>query len=108
MLIDHVELARAAKAFLQEGHDLAITINTLLGKIDDLGDVYGDDDAGRQAKKAFDKARDNVAGYSGAICAAYTGVGHNLDLMNANVDVANWASTVELPAVETNVPRFGR
>jgi hypothetical protein len=48
MLIDHVELDHASKAFLKEGHDLAITINTLLGKIDDLGDVYGDDDsAGR-------------------------------------------------------------
>jgi hypothetical protein len=53
VLIDHVELDQAARAFLKEGHDLAITINALLGKIDDLGDVYGDDDSGRQAKKSF-------------------------------------------------------
>jgi hypothetical protein len=106
MLIDHVELDHASKAFLKEGHDLAITINTLLGKIDDIGDVYGDDDSGRQTKKAFDKARNNIADYSGAICAAYTGVGNNLNLMNTNVEVANWTSIVELPAVEKNVPRF--
>jgi hypothetical protein len=107
MLIDHVELDQASKAFLQEGHDLAITVNALLGKIDDLGDVYGDDDSGRQAKQGFDQARDNIAGYSGAICAAYTGAGDNLALMNTNVDVADWASAAELPAVETNVPRYG-
>lgn len=108
VLLDHLELDQAAKAFLQEGHDLAITINNLLGKIDDLGDVYGDDDPGRQAKKSFDKARDDLAGYSAAICAAYDGVGNNLQLMSANVEVANWASIVELPAVDmTSVPRFG-
>lgn len=108
VLIDHAELDQAATAFLKEGHDLAIVINGLLGKIDDLGDVYGDDDPGRQAKKSFDQARDDLAGYSAAICAAYEGVGDNLQLMNANVDVANWASTVELPVVDlTSVPRFG-
>ena len=73
-------------------------------KIDDVGEVYyGGVDSGQQAKKACDTAWDKIAGYSGAICAAYTGVENNLDLMNANLDVANWASVVGLPPVSMNV-----
>jgi len=107
MLIRQVELDQAAKAFAKEGHDLAVTIDTLLQMIDDLGDVYGDDDAGRQAKQGFVKARDDIAGYAGAICAAYDGVADNLALMNANVDVASWSTIAELPKVDlASVPRF--
>jgi hypothetical protein len=57
MDIDHAELQRAAQAFVEEGQDLATTVNDLLGKIDGLGDIYGDDDGGRQAKQAFTRAR---------------------------------------------------
>jgi hypothetical protein len=108
MLIDHVELEQAARAFMTEHHDLAVTVNLLLGKIADLGDVYGDDDPGHQAKQGFAKAREQVVGGSGALCDAYGGIGVNLALMSGNVQVANWNGIASLPAVDTKtVPRFG-
>ncbi|MDN3352914.1 hypothetical protein [Actinomadura sp. DC4] len=96
MFLDHGELKTAARAFLKEGHDLALTIDDLLLKITALGDVYGDDNP--HAKQSFDTARNNIADYAGAICAAYDGVGDNLTLMNANIEVADWASS--LPKVD--------
>jgi hypothetical protein len=108
MHIDHAELQQAAQAFTTEGNDLADTVNHLLGKIDDLGDIYGDDDPGRQAKQGFTQAREEVVRYSGALCAAYGAVGSNLSLMSDNVKVADWAAIASLPAVDpTTVPRFG-
>jgi uncharacterized protein YukE len=108
MHIDHAELEQATRAFTTEGHDLAVLVDQLLGRIDRLGDVYGDDDPGRQAKQAFDRARDDVARYAGALCDAYGTIGAHLALMNANVETADWNGIAALPAVDlTTVPRFG-
>jgi hypothetical protein len=108
MHLDHAELQQAARAFATEGQDLAATVNTLLRKIDELGDIYGDDDAGRQAKQAFTRAREEVVGCSGALCTAYGAVGTNLALMSDNVEVTNWDIIASLPRVDlTTVPRFG-
>ncbi|TQL97580.1 hypothetical protein FB559_3175 [Actinoallomurus bryophytorum] len=108
MHIDHAELRQAALAFMKEGQDLADTVDHLLGKIDELGDIYGDDDPGREAKKAFTQAREEVVRYSGALCSAYGAVGDNLSLMNENVVVANWNIIASLPTVDVStVPRFG-
>jgi hypothetical protein len=109
MEIDHTQLQQAARAFATEDHDLAITVNVLLAKIDDLDGVYGDDDAGREAQKAFAAARERIARYSGMLCDTYGTVGVNLDLMSGNVDTADWAGIAALPQVDTSdVPRFGR
>jgi hypothetical protein len=108
MDIDHAELQQAARAFVAEGQDLAAMVNTLLGKIDGLGDIYGDDDPGRQAKQAFTRAREEVVGCSGALCAAYGAVGTNLALMSGNVEMTNWDIIASLPRIDlTTVPRFG-
>jgi hypothetical protein len=108
MDIDHAELQRAAQAFVEEGQDLATTVNDLLGKIDGLGDIYGDDDPGRQAKQAFTQAREQLVGCSGALCAAYGAVGTDLALMNDNVKVTNWNIIASLPRIDlAAVPRFG-
>jgi hypothetical protein len=107
MHIDHAELEKAARAFVSEGRDLAAMVNDLLGKIDELGDVCGDDDAGRQARQGFDAARTRIARYSGALCATYGTVGVNLALMSGNVDTANWNGIAALPPVDASgVPRF--
>ena len=108
MDIDHAELQQAARAFGAEGQDLATTVNDLLGKIDGLGDIYGDDDPGRQAKQAFTRAREEVVGCSGALCAAYGAVGTNLTLMSGNVETVDWNIIASLPRIDlTTVPRFG-
>lgn len=108
MDIDHAELQQAAQAFVAEGQDLAAVVNGLLGKIDELGDIYGDDDAGRQAKQAFTRAREELVGGSGALCAAYGAVGTNLALVNDNVKVTDWNIIASLPRIDlTTVPRFG-
>jgi uncharacterized protein YukE len=108
MHIDHAELQQAARAFAAEGQDLATTVNNLLGMIDGLGDIYGDDDQGRQAKQAFTRAREEVVGSSGALCAAYDAVGTNLSLMSDNVQTIDWNIIPSLPLIDlTTVPRFG-
>ncbi|WP_329248901.1 hypothetical protein OG417_02170 [Actinoallomurus sp. NBC_01490] len=107
MHIDHTELEHAARAFVAEDRDLASLVNRLLGKIDDLGDIYGDDDAGRAAKAGFATAREKTAEYSGALCAAYGAVGVNLALMSTDVGRADWDGIAALPRVDrTSVPRF--
>jgi hypothetical protein len=98
--IDHVGLELAARAFVVEHHDLAVTVHSLLGKIADLGDVYGDDDSGRTAKQGFAAAREQLVGGSGALCDAYGGIGVNLALMSGNVQVANWNGIASLPVVD--------
>jgi hypothetical protein len=109
MDIDHAELQQAARAFGAEGQDLATTVNDLLGKIDGLGDIYGDDDGGRQAKQAFTRAREELVGGSGSLCTAYGAVGTNLALMNDNVKVTDWDIIASLPRLDlTTVPRFGQ
>lgn len=108
MDIDHTELKHAARAFATESQDLSDVVNGLLRKIDDLGDIYGDDDPGRQAKQGFIHAREELVGYSGALCAAYGQVGANLGLMSDNVDVADWSTIASLPKVDmTTIPRIG-
>jgi hypothetical protein len=108
MDIDHTELKHAARAFANESQDLSDTVNGLLRMIDDLGNVYGDDDPGSQAKQGFTHAREELVGYSGALCAAYGKVGANLGLMSDDVDVADWSIIASLPPVDmTTIPRLG-
>ncbi|MGI5223803.1 hypothetical protein [Actinoallomurus sp. CA-142502] len=108
MHIDHAELEDASRRFVDEDGDLASAINYLFGKIDDLGDVYGDDDAGREARQGFVRARRHLAEYSGALCGAYGTVGVNLALMSGDVRAADWNGIAALPAVDlASVPRFG-
>jgi hypothetical protein len=109
MHIDHVVLKRAAEAFVTEDGQLAAKVLKLLTQVDDLGDIFGDDDGGRQAKQGFTQARDNLSGYCAALCAAYGTVGDDLALMNADVEVTNWDIINALPAVDpSTVPRFGQ
>lgn len=107
MHIDHAELEDASRKFVNEDGDLASMVNYLLGKIDDLGDVYGDDDAGREARQGFAKARRHIAEYSGALCSTYGTVGVNLALMSGDVHAADWSGIAALPTVDlASVPRF--
>lgn len=108
MKIDRDELAAAAQKFVNEAGRLAGEVNLLLGRIAELGHVYGDDDAGRKAKAAFQRAGENTVGYAGALCNAYGVVGINLALMLSNVDAADWGALAALPKVDMNsVPDFG-
>jgi hypothetical protein len=108
MHVDHVVLKRAAEAFAAQDGQLAAAVLKLLAQIDDLGDIFGDDDEGRQAKQGFTRARDNLSGYCAALCSAYGSVGDDLALMNADVKVTDWDIISALPKVDAStVPRFG-
>jgi hypothetical protein len=107
MHIDHAELEDASRRFVDEDGDLASTVNYLLGRIDDLGDVFGDDDAGRNARQGFAGARRHIAEYAAALCGTYGAVGVNLALMSGGVHAADWNGIAALPAVDmASVPRF--
>jgi hypothetical protein len=108
MHIDHVVLKRAAEAFVAEDGHLAAQVIKLLTQIADLGDIFGDDDASRQARQGFTQARDNLFRYCAALSSAYGSVGDDLARMNADVEVTNWDIIAALPKVDTStVPRFG-
>ena len=105
MQIDHAELKLAAQEFVDEDARLSGEVYFLLGKIAGLGDIYGNDDTGRQTNQGFLQAQENIAKYVGSLCGAYGKTGIALGLMESNVDVANWNITAALPDIDKTAPR---
>jgi hypothetical protein len=105
MQIDHAELKRAAQEFVDEDARLSSEVYFLLGKIAGLGDIYGDDDSGRQANQGFLQAQENITKYVGSLCGAYGRTGIALGLVESNVQVANWNITAALPDIDKSMPK---
>lgn len=101
MRIDHSELKQAAREFAAEETNLSSETDLILRKIAALGDIYGDDDSGRNATQNFQKVHDNITKYASSLCAAYGKTSDALVMTEKNVATANWNIVAALPDVTT-------